>query len=452
MTTGTVASSPPRPIHIEVMGLYDEYDHKIDFPVADEFTIIYGPNGIGKTRVFEIVQAIQRLDLAHLSSQPFRYAQIDYDSGHTISVSRLADEEKGAELAVTLYYLSNQVVEFSTLDSDTKRNKRRVIRLGGSTWRPISYGRWMDDSDGEVVTGRQLRSRYGVPVHLDEDELPEELVQFARSAPVHRIDTQRLMFSNETERGSGSRRDPFDDEEPTTVLRYASDLKSRLSDALARNSRTTQALDRTFPARLLGSHQNNLSESEIREQYEAQSQRRGRLAQINLIENEVELPLPRRTLEIWERLVLTRYLEDTEEKLSTFADIVERVTLLEEILNRRLLRKTIRVSLEEGVSIATPAGRTIALTDLSSGEQHELIMAYDLLFRANRGSLVLIDEPEISLHVAWQRAFMNDIMRICQVSGVRAIVATHSPQIIGKWWDRAQRLGPELDEPGWSEA
>jgi predicted ATP-binding protein involved in virulence len=328
--------------------------------------------------------------------------------------------------------------------------------MGASTWRPFAPSRWVDELDGEIVTTAELRQRYGLRVKVELGELPEELVAFTQSVPVHRIDTQRLISANELpphqippHRG----RVQFEevDEEAPTVLRYASDLKRRLSDALARNSRTTQALDRTFPARLLASDQSSLTELEIRDRYNTQSQRRELLTRISLIENDAELPLPARTLLAWERIVLTKYLDDTEEKLSTFDDIVERVTLLEEILNRRLLRKSIRVSVEEGIAITTPDHRSIALTDLSSGEQHELILAYDLLFRAETGSLVLIDEPEISLHVAWQRAFMNDMLRICQVSGVRVIIATHSPQIIGKWWDRTQRLGPEFDQPGWSE-
>ena len=37
------------------------------------------------------------------------------------------------------------------------------------------------------------------------------------------------------------------------------------------------------------------------------------------------------------------------------------------------------------------------LVRLSSGEQHELVLAYDLLFKVKEKSLVLIDEPELSL-------------------------------------------------------
>jgi predicted ATP-dependent endonuclease of OLD family len=74
------------------------------------------------------------------------------------------------------------------------------------------------------------------------------------------------------------------------------------------------------------------------------------------------------------------------------------------------------------------------------------VLAYDLLFNVKPDALVLIDEPEISLHVAWQQQFLNDIARIAEVASLRFIIATHSPQIIHKWWAQAVALGPDAED------
>ena len=76
-------------------------------------------------------------------------------------------------------------------------------------------------------------------------------------------------------------------------------------------------------------------------------------------------------------------------------------------------------------------GQNLPLHSLSSGEQHELVLHYDLLFKTQPNTVVLIDEPEISLHIAWQKNFFLDLMKIVQISGFDAIVATHSPFIVG---------------------
>ncbi len=49
--------------------------------------------------------------------------------------------------------------------------------------------------------------------------------------------------------------------------------------------------------------------------------------------------------------------------------------------------------------------------------------------------MVLIDEPEISLHVAWQKEFLNDLQEIINIQNMPVVIATHSPQIIDGNWE-----------------
>ena len=55
--------------------------------------------------------------------------------------------------------------------------------------------------------------------------------------------------------------------------------------------------------------------------------------------------------------------------------------------------------------------------------------------RIRDNALYLIDEPENSLHVLWQKKFMRTIEEVSALKNLFAIVATHSPQIIGTRWD-----------------
>ena len=89
-----------------------------------------------------------------------------------------------------------------------------------------------------------------------------------------------------------------------------------------------------------------------------------------------------------------------------------------------------RVDRNDGLVVDGDKG-VLPLDSLSSGEQHELILHYDLLFRVQRNTVVLLDEPEISLHIECQSKFLSDLMEIVALSGFDAIVATHSPHIVG---------------------
>ena len=83
---------------------------------------------------------------------------------------------------------------------------------------------------------------------------------------------------------------------------------------------------------------------------------------------------------------------------------------------------------------------------LSSGEQHEVVLLFDLLFGTEENSLIMVDEPELSLHVAWQRQMLEDLQEMAELSDFRALLATHSPQIIGKRWDLTIELqGPDRE-------
>jgi predicted ATP-binding protein involved in virulence len=101
------------------------------------------------------------------------------------------------------------------------------------------------------------------------------------------------------------------------------------------------------------------------------------------------------------------------------------------------------ISKDKGFTFTTADGKPLSPTDLSFGEQHELVMLYQLLFKVQPNSLVLIDEPEISLHVAWQVQFLKDLQEIIKLANFDVLVATHSPDIINDRWDLTVELqGP----------
>ena len=68
----------------------------------------------------------------------------------------------------------------------------------------------------------------------------------------------------------------------------------------------------------------------------------------------------------------------------------------------------------------------IPLASLSSGEKQAMLIFIDTLLAAE--SSLLIDEPEISLHVDWQRRLVSD-MRLLNPE-TQIILATHSPEIM----------------------
>lgn len=77
--------------------------------------------------------------------------------------------------------------------------------------------------------------------------------------------------------------------------------------------------------------------------------------------------------------------------------------------------------------------RTIQLTQLSSGEKQIVSLFSKLYLEGDEKSIVIIDEPELSLSLKWQKMLLPDIMRTekCDL----LLTVTHSPFIFENEFD-----------------
>ena len=74
----------------------------------------------------------------------------------------------------------------------------------------------------------------------------------------------------------------------------------------------------------------------------------------------------------------------------------------------------------------------IPLTSLSSGEKQIILILLTVFLMDEKTYILLMDEPEISLHILWQQQLIDMIRKLnpnCQI-----IIATHSPSIFGEGW------------------
>src|SRR5690606_12264460 len=104
--------------------------------------------------------------------------------------------------------------------------------------------------------------------------------------------------------------------------------------------------------------------------------------------------------------------------------------------------KRILISKNFGLKVLDDNDNHLELIQLSSGEQEILVLFYQLIFETTE-KLLLIDEPEISLNIAWQKELLEDFKKIVQVKNgdVNIVISTHSPQIISNNWGIQIDLG-----------
>ena len=81
----------------------------------------------------------------------------------------------------------------------------------------------------------------------------------------------------------------------------------------------------------------------------------------------------------------------------------------------------------------TVGGDKVQLDQLSSGEKQILLILTTVFLQEERPSVLLMDEPEISLHISWQDRLIDLIRELnpnCQL-----ILTTHSPNIFANGWE-----------------
>jgi predicted ATP-binding protein involved in virulence len=219
------------------------------------------------------------------------------------------------------------------------------------------------------------------------------------------------------------------------LAEYARDLQIRVKDMLAIYAQKSQDLDRTLPQRLLNKTTSQILGSEqLKQQLLELESKHRELREIGLLK-ETATPAfdveQLNNIDEAKRGMMTLYIEDTQQKLSVLNDFAQRIKLFLNIINHKFKHKQIKIDHEKGFMIEGRYQQELSLDSLSSGEQHEIVLTYDLLFKVVPNSLVLIDEPELSLHLTWQGHFLPDLLEIVKIANFDVIIATHSPFIIG---------------------
>ncbi len=452
---------------VSVHGLFGSLTHEI--PLGEGgITFIHGPNGCGKTTVLRLVHALLAGELQTLKLIDFKELRVTYTDGNSLLVSRNVtresigqlfeeeDEILRSKVNVTVALLnskgkeqhkfeySKQLQRLSTSDIGIPPSmvERRLPFLSR-----IAPQQWLDQRTNQVHNLESIVAKYGDRLNLGTHyQRPTWLTDRLDKARIGFVRTQRLINIAAMARGARVE----ESREPRDVVEiYSSQIKETIAKKLAESAVQSQARDRSFPLRLINNDfVKNVSQAAFLETYRTTEERAQNLMSAGLLDQADSIPLPKRRLTQSARDVLALYLSDFNEKLDAFTDLQRRIEALVDIVGSKLRRKRFLVDRQKGFVFETndTPPRRLGVTDLSSGEQHQLVLFYELIFASSGIDLFLIDEPEISLHVEWQRAFISDIEKVQALTKATFLIATHSPQVINNRRDLAVPLDGGLPE------
>lgn len=402
---------------IKVEGLFGLYNHDIPLNSEERVTILHGPNGVGKTVLLKMIAAVFGGEFNELFSIRFKKFAIEFADGAALAIEK-RDEVRGTRIPTTDEVLDIQMEENHAIASE--------------------------EFDTDVANDGSL---YNYPIIVWKNmggkpstTTPKWIANLREQLQVHLIETQRLFRPASDEKVGGL---------VPTVHEYARDLQQSITEALAGYATQSQALDQSFPQRLLKMRGGtSLTASDIKTLLTALDEQRAHLRKIGLLDNITSAPFETDALDNLDPVqsnAIALYTEDTRKKLSVLEDIANRINLILNYINGKFRNKSIQISRENGFVVLGHDGQPIEADSLSSGEQHELVQLYDLLFRVKPGTLVLVDEPELSLHILWQKKYLPELLEIAKIADFDAIIATHSPFIVGDRSDLMVPLDTDID-------
>jgi predicted ATP-binding protein involved in virulence len=441
---------------LKVQGLFGVFDHEIKFNAAERITIIHGPNGYGKTAILKLLNSLFGLHLGLLARIPFDYAEISLDDEGRILIDKRQNEfqlfpsKEDAQLSMVLSYQppngNKETFPFTRRSGKEVNFPLEMIDHNIPELTRIERTKWVHDVTGRVYNLDEILDMYGhMFPPLQARQVPDWLKNLVAKLDVRLIEAQRLVNISQFVPSPRGQYSPSLDLRPAVAL-CAQNLVALIQEKQAEYGAHSQALDSTFPARVLKKQlAPTIQVDELREKLNDVELKRERISQTGLLSLEEKITTFTLTPSVDEatKNILSLYIADVEQKLGVFQDITKKIEILQRLINARFSYKKLVIDKQSGFIFKSRNG-VLLPGDLSSGEQHELVLFYELLFKTKANSLVLIDEPELSLHVDWQMQFLQDLTEIANVSSFDVLVATHSPSIINDRWDLTVALkGPE---------
>lgn len=445
---------------LRVLGLFGMFDHVIPLKLDTRLTIVYGENGIGKTMLFRILHALFSKDFKRLNTLPFRKLELSFEDGDYLQVQR----EEG-KMWVSLNGAEEEVRFVGKTPDFNEKSIQQVLALGqraqerfrsklinGIYARYVSYPSVFQDLANALENGTPLAtilndfSNIVLNLILESPDnysgfLSQTVARYSNrlgnllyKIPCYLIGTNRLLYAEDENAHQSSL--PASYQHSLSV--YSDEMAALIKEKHEEYQKTSDQLELSLRKRLSSGELNQeFSAQQLKDLSDQVSHRRKELREAGLWDEQDEESIGQlESLSEVQRAILGVNLVDTQAKLGVFDELYERIHLFVEIINkRRFSYKTLSIRPGKGFVVTNANKEPLSLNDLSSGEQHELVLLFQLMFKVPPKSLILIDEPEISLHIAWQKAFIDDMLEIIRLRDLDIMVATHSPSIINGRWD-----------------
>jgi energy-coupling factor transporter ATP-binding protein EcfA2 len=128
--------------------------------------------------------------------------------------------------------------------------------------------------------------------------------------------------------------------------------------------------------------------------------------------------------------ILRPFIDGYKLRLNALASLHGTISTFVELINGFYQRKVVSFHLREGIAIKSASEQELKPNLLSSGEKQLLLLLCNVMAAGDEASVFIIDEPELSLNVKWQRKLVDALLDCTKNSQTQFVLATHSLELL----------------------
>jgi ABC-type lipoprotein export system ATPase subunit len=437
----------PKPLTVtslSVSGLFGYVDHEritLNDPNQDSrLSILYGDNGAGKTTLLRLLYSCLSPEpgeghRSFIGRTPFRLFGINLSDGTRIRVEK-ANLVGDYTFSVAAPGKEKSVFPIATDEDGDVKRQDGVLRLEARL-RELALDILFVDHD------RKVRSTFSFLAETASLPSVHDWIRYEahrRSEPyeikMYRGDESGLIFplaqvvdaANSWFRANAFKSSSIGEESASEVYL---EIAKQLAKRRIKSSSSSES-DEAFDAKLLklNERSSSLVSHGLMSTYP--------FSDIAALWQQAS---PNKRIQI--ATALTPFLDSVQRRLSALRGIDDQMTIFESEINRYFSNKVAHVHVLHGLQIGDANG-DIVLDDLSSGEKQLIFLFCAALVARSSRSLIIIDEPELSLNYKWQRMIASSLLAISKTSRAQFIMASHSIEILSRHRDVAVDVSADV--------
>lgn len=425
--------------NFKIEKLHDYIDYDIKF--NNDVTFLYGDNGCGKTTVLNIITSIITGKIYELLTYKFKSITLIYSSQESNSLESIYLEMNNDGEIVLTYNDEKHIIE--TLHVRMLQEQSEIERFYFNEFKVLSdiknkfnYIYLPLNRHGFINNELKMDFRLKRRMRIDNIEVYSSdntlnYVSFLVKDSCNKINFKLSRINeNFSQEILKSFLDVENIPEVSQLVHFAFELDSlevqKLKEDYTKVLKTIKKWDKRTENKINEFFESLLSDIKASEGKDGLN--------IDILFKVSELIKIKNIVKKAENIDKTK--EVVNQPISKFISTVNK------FINTESNKKEICIDDGGEIYLKTPHKSHIDLYQLSSGEKQIVTFFAYLLFglQDTNQSLFIVDEPELSLHLQWQRQFVDTLLTLNPE--IQLIFATHAPEIIGKHRDKAFKLIP----------